>query len=124
VVKKTESTELTIFGPGEISSESPLDLKALRREALISEGLLKPRKKYKSAAEKKEARTARSKERRAERKELLREKGLYTPQAAKMSKEQKKVRSKAKRRAFNQFLAGNPNVARELGIDPNRRRVL
>lgn len=121
---KKVSTELAIIGPGLTSVEPVLDLQAQRREALIGGGLLTPRRKYASKEERKEARKQRSKERREERKTLLGEKGLYTPRAAKLTKEQKKARAKGKRRAFNQFLAGNPNVARELGIDPARKRVV
>jgi len=125
MVKKTEpsSTQLTVF-PGVTEITPDFDLRAARREALEKGGLLTPRQKYKSDEEKKAARKKRSKERREERKQFLADQGLYTPRPAKLTKEQKKARSKTRRRAFNRFLAGNPKVARELGIDPTRKRVV
>ncbi len=106
------------------ASAGEVDMKSLRRDTLIAGGLLTPRpeKKYKTEAEKKEARSIRGKARRATRRSFLEEKGLVSPKV-KMSKEEKKDRSKARRSSFNAFLRGNPEEAARLGIDPKRRKV-
>jgi len=123
MTKKKEQAVIALPGASIPSGAEAVDMRALRRETLIAGGLLVPReKKYKSDAEKKAARSARGKTRRTERRKLLEEKGLVTPKT-KLSKEQKKERSKARRASFNAFLRGNPEEAAKLGIDPSRRKV-
>jgi len=123
MAKKTEKAVVTLPGTSVPSGAETVDMRSLRRETLIAGGLLTPReKKYKSEEEKKKARSARGKARRTERRKLLEEKGLVSPKV-KLSREQKKTRSKARRASFNAFLRGNPEEAAKLGIDPSRRKV-
>ena len=100
-----------------------IDLREMRRSVLVEGGLLRPRKVYESAEERKAARKARSKARREERKTFLREKGLAPAARKKLTKAQKKTRSKALRRIRNLYLREHPEEATTLGIDIGRLRV-
>jgi len=108
-------------GPGGVVPG--INLRAMRRSVLVEGGLLRPRKKYESAEEKKEARKARSKERREERRAFLKERGLAPTPKKKLTKAQKKIRSKGLRRIRNIYLREHPEEAQTLGIDIGRLRV-
>ena len=100
-----------------------INLREMRRSVLVEGGLLRPRKKYESAEERKAARKARSKARREERKTFLKEKGLAPAARKKLTKAQKKTRSTALRRVRNIYLREHPEEATTLGIDIGRLRV-
>jgi len=100
-----------------------INLREMRRSVLVEGGLLRPRKKYESAEERKTARKARSKARREERKAFLKEKGLAPAKRKKLTKAEKKIKSKALRRIRNIYLREHPEEATTLGIDIGRLRV-
>jgi len=100
-----------------------INLREMRRSVLVEGGLLRPRKQYESAEERKAARKARSKERREERKAFLRERGLAPAKRKKLTKAEKKIRSKGLRRIRNIYLREHPEEAETLGIDIGRLRV-
>ncbi len=100
-----------------------INLREMRRTILVEGGLLTPRKKYESAEAKKDARKTRSKERRKERKALLEEKGLAPKGRKRLTKAQKKIKSKGLRRIRNIYLREHPEEAQTLGIDIGRLRV-
>lgn len=87
-------------------------------------GLLKPRQRYESKEERKVAARERAKERRETRKSYLEEKGV-SPAArkAKLTKAEKKVKSKTLRKYRNIYLREHPEEAKKLGIDLGRLRV-
>ena len=99
-----------------------VNLREMRRSILIEGGLVRPRKKYGSAEERKVARKARSKARREERKAFLTEKGLAPAKRKKLTKAEKKIRSKGLRRIRNIYLREHPEEAQTLGIDIGRLR--
>lgn len=100
-----------------------INLREMRRSVLIEGGLISPRRKYESAEERKVARKARSKARREERKVFLGKRGLAPAPRKKLTKAQKKVKSKALRRIRNIYLREHPEEAQTLGIDIGRLRV-
>ncbi len=98
-------------------------LQELRKQALRQAGLLGKRQKYASKEDRKEAQKERAKDRREERKRYLESKGLKTSRIPKLSKEQKRARSKEIRKIRNLWLKNHPEDAKRLGFDIERLRV-
>ncbi len=120
-----KKTELVPYTEASSSQVLPgLDLRAMRRSVLVEGGLLSPRQRYATKEERKTAAKGRAKERREARKTFLEEKGI-SPMTRKprLTRPEKKVRSKALRRMRNVYLREHPSEAKALGIDLGRLRV-
>lgn len=100
-----------------------LSLREMRRSVLMEGGLLSPRTRYASKEERKAAAKERLKARRESRKALLETKGIAPTRKPKLTKAEKKVRSKEFRRLRNIYLREHPEKARSLGVDIGRLRV-
>ena len=117
-----KSKELTPYtGPAELMPG--LNLRALRRSVLMEGGLLNPRMKYESKEERKAAAKARGKARRESRKAFLEQRGLAPAPREKLSKAQKRARSKEFRAIRNAYLRTHPEEAKRLGVSIGRLRV-
>ena len=109
------------LGPSEVPG---IDLRGLRRDVLIEGGLLSPRQKYASKEERKTAAKERGKARRESRKAFLESKGIpVVKKQPKLTKAQRKLKSKGLRQVRNIYLREHPEEALRLGINIHRLRV-
>ncbi len=101
-----------------------LNLREMRRSILMEGGLLKPRKQYESREERRAAARERAKARRVDRKAYLEKRGIAPAvRSPKLTKAEKKARSKELRRMRNIYLRKHPAEAKRVGVDLARLRV-
>lgn len=110
-----------------IQSES-LDLAEKRKKVLEQLGLRRPRKKYATPGERKEASKKRREGRKATRLEALKKYGLEPKKKGpKMSKEERgkkrSERGKSRREFMREMARGSPDLAKKYGIDPSRFKL-
>jgi len=108
--------------------ESGETMAARRRRILREAGVRGTKKKYGSAEERKAASKARAKERKERDAAILEKFGLAPrSRGPKMTKEEKKAKSKARRQQKSQFLReaarSQPDFAKKFGIDITRFKL-